>query len=284
LILSSQIVETACRVRSFLDPGGLEQSFRFVRDRWRGDGGFRGHTKDSDLYYTLFGTDCLIVLGKALRLEPLHSYLSRFGLGEGLDLVHLGCLVRCWTRLAQRVSQSDPVPLLLERMESKRAQQEPSVYGAFLVWLAYEEARIDHPNPNVFLDWVQKLRCAQGGVRNDRSVSLGNTASTAAAIVMESRLLGSAAPQDVSWLLERQTSIGGFVSHPKSPYPDLLSTAVAVFALREIQEVSLIQAMDCVDFVEGLWSEEGSFQCSPWDETKDVEYTFYGFLALGGLL
>ena len=41
----------------------------------------------------------------------------------------------------------------------------------------------------------------------------------------------------------------------------------------------------CLDFIDTLWTNRGSF-FSSWadeDETLDVEYTYYGLLALGHL-
>jgi len=280
----SRIVETARRVRPFLEEEGLRRCLEFVRDRWGGDGGFRGHTGRSDLYYTLFGVDCLLVLGKRLRLEPLQTYLGGFGGGEGLDLIHLGCLARCWTRLTAPSQADARLAALLPRLETERAQAEPSLYASFVVWTAYEEAGESHPRPGRLLDCVERLRCPGGGARNDGFAKEGATAPTAAAIVLESRIRGAADPRDVSWILERQCPAGGFVSHPRSPCPDLLSTAVSVYALREAGEDAAIRRMPCVDFVEGLWNQDGSFRASPWDQTRDVEYTLYGLLAMGGVL
>ena len=65
--------------------------------------------------------------------------------------------------------------------------------------------------------------------------------------------------------------------------PDLLSTAVALHALDGMQ-VDFSASRDALlDFVDTLWSAEGGFFGHWADETIDLEYTYYGLLALGHL-
>jgi hypothetical protein len=81
-------------------------------------------------------------------------------------------------------------------------------------------------------------------------------------------------------LLDMQHESGGFLAHEGAPMPDLLSTAVAVFALSQ-QHVSL--PYDVHPFIEAHWQEDGSFVATLLDEYGDVEYMFYGLLAIGSL-
>ena len=81
----------------------------------------------------------------------------------------------------------------------------------------------------------------------------------------------------VSWLKERQDETGGFFASEVAPVPDLLSTAVAVFTLRLIDERPRLAAR----FIEAYWLDMGSFAPTLLDEYSDVEYLFYGLLALG---
>ena len=81
----------------------------------------------------------------------------------------------------------------------------------------------------------------------------------------------------VSWLKERQDETGGFFASEVAPVPDLLSTAVAVFTLRIIGE----RPRPAARFIEAHWLDMGSFAPTLLDEYSDVEYLFYGLLALG---
>jgi hypothetical protein len=62
-------------------------------------GGARDRAGQGDLYYTAFALDELVALQAEPPRECVAAYLARFGAGEELDLVHLACLVPCWTAL-----------------------------------------------------------------------------------------------------------------------------------------------------------------------------------------
>ena len=81
----------------------------------------------------------------------------------------------------------------------------------------------------------------------------------------------------ISWLKERQDETGGFRASEVSPVPDLLSTAVVLFTLRLIGE----HPQSASRFIEAHWLEMGGFAPTLLDEYSDVEYLFYGLLALG---
>ena len=81
-------------------------------------------------------------------------------------------------------------------------------------------------------------------------------------------------------LLAMQDETGGFRAHVGAPYPDLLSTSVAAFALH-IHDIK--PRYDVKPFIEAHWQEDGSFIASLLDEFGDVEYEFYGLLALGSI-
>ena len=81
----------------------------------------------------------------------------------------------------------------------------------------------------------------------------------------------------ISWLKQRQDETGGFRVSEVAPVPDLLSTAVALFTLRLIGE----HPQSASRFIEAHWLDMGSFAPTLLDEYSDVEYLFYGLLALG---
>lgn len=65
--------------------------------------------------------------------------------------------------------------------------------------------------------------------------------------------------------------------------PDLLSTAVGLHCLDGLQ-FPLANVQDaCLDFIDSLWTAEGGFHGTWDDEVLDIEYTYYGLLALGHL-
>ena len=83
----------------------------------------------------------------------------------------------------------------------------------------------------------------------------------------------------VKWLKARQDETGGFYASEISPIPDILSTAVALFTLQLIGE----KPQSAKRFIEAHWLDIGSFAPTLLDDYSDVEYLFYGLLALGSL-
>ena len=75
---------------------------------------------------------------------------------------------------------------------------------------------------------------------------------------------------------------GGFAALLGAPLPDLLSTAVSLFALGFTGYDLRLLKPDCLGFV-GSCYKEGGFMSSKNDTQPDIEYTFYGLLALGAL-
>lgn len=78
-------------------------------------------------------------------------------------------------------------------------------------------------------------------------------------------------------LIQSQDQTGGFKANALAPVPDILSTAVALFTLRLLGR----KALDASDFIDAHWLADGSFAPTLLDEQSDVEYIFYGLLALG---
>lgn len=81
-------------------------------------------------------------------------------------------------------------------------------------------------------------------------------------------------------LLAMQDETGGFRAHANAPFPDLLSTSVATFALHVH---NITPRYDVKPFIEAHWQDDGSFAASLLDGFGDVEYEFYGLLALGSI-
>ncbi len=87
----------------------------------------------------------------------------------------------------------------------------------------------------------------------------------------------------MDWLLARYHPAGGFVAALQVPMPDLLSTATALHALAMLG-ISVEAAREsCLDFLDSLWTNQGSFHGHWFEDDLDTEYTFYGLLALGHL-
>jgi hypothetical protein len=75
---------------------------------------------------------------------------------------------------------------------------------------------------------------------------------------------------------------GGFAAVLHAPTEDLLSTAVSLYALFFLNADIRMIKPDCLIFVDELYNN-GGFRSTSSDTMTDVEYTFYGLLALGSM-
>jgi len=256
------------------------------------DGGGRDRAGFSDLYYTVFALEGLISLQAELPVERIRGHLESFGSGEGLDLVHLSCLARCWAALPKGNLDSATADALAENLSRFRSADggfaaeggatRGTVYHGFLGLGAYQDVGRDVPNATLLPKGVLGLRSQDGGFANQPDLAAGSTTVTAAATTML-RYLGQAMPVDVApWLLARMHPLGGFAAAPDAPMPDLLSTATALHALVGLG-VDLTSVKEpCLDYIDTLWT--GRAFCGHWaDDDPDAEYTWYALLALGHL-
>jgi prenyltransferase beta subunit len=274
----------------------------FVRRQQHADGGFKDRSEQSDLYYTVFGLDCLAALQVEADAPGVRGYLERFEGGADLDFVHLCCLARCRAALERLEGSANKhsVPPhrddILRRIEQFRtadggynpaASAKPgacgTAYGCFLAFGAYQDLRAPMPESLRLSECLSQLRTPDGGWANERHIKTGATNATAASIILLRQLHQPVDRATGDWLLARFHSEGGFLAAPQAPIPDLLSTATALHALSGLErDISGIREA-CLDFIDTLWTNEGAFHGHWGDDMLDVEYTFYGLLALGHL-
>jgi len=210
----------------------------FIAGRINPDGGFRGRTSGSDLYYTVFGLESLMATGARIDRERHLAYLDGFADGRSLDLVHLACLARCRAGLCPPGDTADELNRsIARRLEYHRSAdggygnsmgaEHGTAYACFLALGACQDLEVEMPNPPGLLECIASLQRPDGSFANDTTAQTGSTAATAAA-VMTLHYLGHKAPAPaVQWLLARSRATGGFLAAPLAPIPDLLSTATA---------------------------------------------------------
>ncbi len=265
----------------------------FLRSQLHPDGGFADRAGNPDLYYTVFGLEGLFALRADLPIRQILGYLRSFDDGAKLDFVHLSCLCRCWAGMPAEERTANPVDAILKRVEYFRSgdggyAQEPgaavgTIYGCFLALGAYQDLGRDLPNSAAVIRCVLGLQAEDGGFSNQADVPMGLTPSTAAAVTLL-RQYGEPIPDGIAeWLFSRHADDGGFFAVPMAPLPDLLSTATALHALSGLHADFGNIREPCLDFIDTLWTSKGGFHGTWTDDVLDVEYTFYGLLALGHL-
>lgn len=277
-----------------LAPKSLGESSELVRNfllqQQNGDGGFNDRSGESDLYYTVFALDALVALQAELPTASVTAFLAQFGTGENLNFVDLCCLARAWNALSLHQNQGDS---LASRIETFRTAdggynviangKSGTCYAAFLALGAYQDLGLAIPDPLRLVQSLKFLETADGAWANDRNVKSGSTNATAAAVTVLRQLNQPVNPAVTGWLMSQLHPEGGFKASPEASLPDLLSTATALHALDGLQAPMDGIKEPCLDFVDTLWTNEGSFHGHWGDDLLDCEYTFYGLLALGHL-
>lgn len=266
-----------------LEEEAKESIVDFLNGKISGAGGFAGLSGDADVYYTFFGVASLSALGVDVH-SSVKEYIPGFGSGDGLDFVHLCCLARCVGILGQGWQVRRRVLENIEKYRSadngyshiSRGAGDGTVYASFLASRAYNDCGAEIPGRDAMLESVERSFKAGG-------MDMVTTVAAAGMV-----LVGGQNPELAECIAKRimgrLDADGGFKASEKAPGPDLLSTAAALYALR-VAGVSLSGIVNgCQDFVEMLWCEDGGFAGSVADSAGDVEYTYYGLLALGCLL
>ena len=245
-----------------------------------------------DLYYTIFAIAALQAVDAPLPASEVRSYLAGFGDGAGLDFVHLGALARCYGALG-----GCPPALaaaILARLEAFRSadggyEGEPgaahgSAYGCFVALGAYQDLGAPLPEHLRLVQSLKFLETPDGAWGNAPGLPIGSTNATAAAVTLLHQLGMPVNPSAAQWLLGQLHPAGGFLAMPRAPIPDLLSTATTLHALACLEHPLPPRAKEaCLDFLDTLWTAAGGFHGHWADDHLDVEYTFYGLLALGHL-
>ena len=141
----------------------------------------------------------------------------------------------------------------------KESRRQDTVYGRFFDFLE-AEMRWERPKA-VEIVWPRVM----------------TTNAACCLVAMQHQIASNPDPKLIEWIQERQDETCGFHATELAPIPDLLSTAVALFTLRLVGA----EVRDASEFVHAHWLDNGGFAPTLLDEYSDVEYVFYGLLALG---
>lgn len=285
-----EMIQTAARAKLLLHTEGKEAILQFLESQRNPDGGFRGRTAASDLYYTVFGLSSLIALKQPLPPSSTAPFFATADRAD-LDFVHLAAAARCQMLLGAPEGACRARPYL-HRLEAFRSDDggyhhqvqkaaTGTVYGAFLACLAYQETGVPISGVEKLLPALSALRTPDGGFANDTGVAQSTATATSAAILLLHWLSDKKNDDAALAALQRcAVPLGGFRAFERAPAPDLLSTATSLYALQTASSLNTLTTLH-ETFIESLWDDSGGFCGHAADRKPDVEYTFYALLALG---
>lgn len=291
--LRLEMLQVARLAPSVLGEEASELIYDFVRHSQHDAGGFADRDGEPDLYYTSFAIDALTALQREIPHEPIHAFLrSRFEALGDLDFVHLCCLARCWSAIEPKPDKKE-LQKIFDAIEEYRTpdggynqaegSESGSAYACFLAYGAYSDHGLPLPNEEGVASCITSLKTDDGAWANDKDLPVPNIPSTAAAVTLSRNLRLPIPEETAEWILGSFHEDGGFLAFPLAPMPDLLSTAVALHALDGLQVPFDGIKERVLDYIDTLWTAAGGFHGNWEDDDLDIEYTYYGLLALGHL-
>ena len=240
------------------------------------------------MYYTSFGWLLSYVLGIDLSMEKRRSYLEKQPV-MSLDLVHYAAYMRCV--LLHRLMKEGKFRFLLGAMRPMPIRSLTSFmdlphddiwspYTRFIWMSLLEDTQNKENEKKAVLEKLRSYRVKGGGYSNLRDQEVATTNATVAALAIIGQLEGYKPIDDLFYLRDTQDETGGFKAGRGAPVPDLLSTATTLFLMGcyDIRPVRPVH-----DFIEAHWLDSGGFSATLLEDSSDVEYVFYGLLALGAL-
>ncbi len=286
--LSIRLFKTLLTGRSQLSKEAIKRIAHFVLSQRTDEGAFMDKSGQPDLYYTVFGWMLSYVLGIPSDSKKNKAYLASLDVNN-LDLIHYAAYMRC--DMVQRLIENGKINLLfssffstdiriLEDFSDVPHKDIHSPYTQF-VWLSLlEDTGNRIKNKKDILHSLESYHTDTGGYMNTIDGLTATTNATVAALAIRGQLEGYCPTADVHYLYSLQESSGGFAAVKASPLPDLLSTATSLFMLNCYEIKPRYTARD---FIEAHWLDSGGFSATLMEDKSDVEYVFYGLLALGAI-
>ena len=252
-----------------LDPEMIVEIHGYIIGRQTALGGFADRGGKCDLYYTLFGYYIAEAFSVTEVMNPLKKYVAETVQTNALSGVHCYCGAILYAKLVGLDSTTERLRKQIVNDLHKSDSKQPE-YAAFLGILA--------------LYYLEDFRNIQRVVKQfNHSFILGNhPCPVVAATAVMMGMAGNRKPEAIDMLKSFFRENSGFVALQRTPAADLLSTGVALYALHFLDaDIRLIKP-DCLSFVDNLY-DNGGFRATLADYQTDVEYTFYGLLALGSM-
>lgn len=252
-----------------IDSHTMEEIKAFTRAAQTHSGGFADRAGKADVYYTLFGLLTGISLDMPDTCAAVKSFIGRELDQPALTGVHMHCIAIAGARLTIGKVHEEPLRSSVRRQIRHELKQERT-YNAFLSLLTCFYIR-DYPGLYAIRKQLNRI-----------SLNGNLPCSVLSAMVVLQHSFCRPVNHLTEKILGHYDGQGGFRATLTTPVSDLLSTAVALYALRFAgTDLRRIRA-ECMRFVDALYMD-GGFSATLLDHVPDIEYAFYGLLALGAL-
>jgi len=252
-----------------LDETSGKEIREFVAGQQHQNGAFTNRGGHPDMYYSLFGVWLSEALGLTPQMNQLKTFSGKFQTDKA-NIVEQFALL-----LIQVVADKDfkkPSVFSLVKMIFEGGKEFNPAYQIFLFLLSFDafygKNRFLYFLFNVVLNfyrWPEDAPC-----------------SISAAVLVAKFLVAKKVENDIQNQLSYFEAGKGFKVFKELENADLLSTAVALFALKKVGADLRMVAPVCLNLIQQNY-DSGAFLSGDGDASRDLEYTFYGLLALGTL-
>lgn len=254
-----------------LDVSVQNEITSFIKSQQHKNGAFVDRAGTPDLYYSLFGFWLSLAIEEKEFQKNLKIYIVEKEAGDTTSPVEDLALILIKTELNPNLKKKGDFSII--KTVLKKGRLIELSYQFFLISLVIDATG---KNKNLYYFfariWLFFYK-PKGNI----------PCSLTAALLFARKMVGLKVLKMQKQLLEFANDSGGFRAFESIKSSDGLSSGVALFVLNEIDaDLRMIKPV-CLDFV-GANYVDGAFLSGDGDLTKDLEYTFYGLLALGALL
>ncbi len=243
----------------------------FIQSQQDEKGGFVDRAGMPDLYYSLFGLWLSMATEQIDIQNKLKNFVNDLNVSDSKSPVEDLALLLIKSELDSN-SKKRSISSIIKTVLKKGRTIELS-YQFFLISLAIDAVGKNKRRYYFFARICLFFYKPKGAI----------PCSLNAALVYARMMLGLNARSMQKKLETFSLNTGGFKAFETVKTADSLSTGVALFVLKETAYDMRLIAPRCLDFIQSNYSE-GAFLSGDGDQTKDLEYTFYGLLALGSLI
>lgn len=265
-----QLIAYASDGFTALDEISQAELRQFILKQQSDSGGFCDRAGIPDTYYSLFG----FFLARASGMEEVAGRLFRYTddkpLHSQTSLINRCCLAIVEKEKPTALFRSfTTLAAILKGFFSETSDINRS-YQYFMVFMAFDAYGLNN--------WVTRLLLKP---LFSRQISVeGLPCPVVAASIVLKYKLGLPVREDVTRLLLFFDEEKGFKSFEGAPAADMLSTAVALVALKMTSHDLRMVRPACLALLEMNFNS-GAFLAGNGDWERDTEYTFYGLMALG---
>lgn len=267
----SQFITEIEKGFNLLDEISRAEVIQFLSENQLENGAFVNRAGTADLYYSLFGAWLSKATGSTQMQTVLKGYISTFDSGNGKVIDRFSHLLI--SLILEDGGFKKPSITTLISWIQKGGRNLNSAYRFFIFVLSFDALF----GQNRMMNFVVRISSGLYKTPDDLPCSFF------AALLMAKFVSGKNVEKETNVLMNYFEIGKGFKVFQEQPNADLLSTAVALFALKKSNAEIRLIAPDCLKLAEENYVN-GAFLSGDGDSSRDLEYTFYGLLILGVLV